>query len=54
MMADDVLAVVECYAGHRGEDAAGDLFIVRHDEMSGQWELTLFERWGRDDDTDVP
>ena len=33
-------------------DAAGELFIVRHDEMSGQWELTLFERGGSDADAD--
>jgi hypothetical protein len=30
-------------------DPAGDTFIVRHDSMSGRWELTLYERGGQDD-----
>jgi hypothetical protein len=29
-------------------DPSGDLFIVRHDEMSGRWELTMYERAGWD------
>jgi hypothetical protein len=69
--------VVECYAGHRGEQTPrvlvlgdrrikvdevldawlapdhryfkvrcddGDTYLVRHDERSGTWELTMFRR----------
>jgi len=34
-------------AGHRYfkvRDAEGNLYIVRHDEPSDEWELTMFER----------
>jgi hypothetical protein len=33
-------------------DRAGDTYIVRHDTMTGRWELTLYERAGRDDGLD--
>lgn len=27
-------------------DAAGDTYIVRHDVVTGRWELTMYERGG--------
>ena len=33
-------------------DPAGDTYIVRHDVTTGTWELTMYERRGRQSDTD--
>ena len=46
-----VVAVLDAWLspGHRyfklrGDD--GDIYLVRHDELSGAWELTMFRRGG--------
>lgn len=50
----DVAAILDQWLGpeHRYfkfADPAGDVYIVRNDEMRGTWELTMYERGGRDD-----
>jgi hypothetical protein len=35
-------------------DPAGDTYIIRHDVMRDQWELTTFERGGRDESDGLP
>lgn len=39
---DQWLAPDHRYFKLRGED--GDIYLVRHDAASGNWELTMFER----------
>lgn len=47
----DVVAVVDRWLapGHRYfkvRDAAGDTYIIRHDERTGVWEMTVYQRGG--------
>ncbi len=49
---DRWLAPSHRYFKVRGDD--GDLYIVRHDVASGEWELTMFRRGGGGDPSTTP